>query len=229
MKYTIVLPKRVVLLGEALRPVIDNLDRQMQISVERSGQDFVMLEDAARHASLYAQAMKQLSLRFDDLVSTVISNESASDSEVCRVAGRLEQVLSEFVDGYHDALASTASAESEEGRALILGVYRHTLNEIRTWLRDLVETAADPRASLKRHGVPLKSHVELTLTLRVTTPPEMERLHEIALSASANQAAEAAPHQAEPQQQRVGVLGTISAIAFGVGVTNAIWKSDPFK
>jgi len=66
---------------------------------------------------------------------------------------------------------------------------------------------------------------------RVTTPPEMERLNEITLSAiaSANQAAEAAPHQTEPQQQRVGVLGTIGAIAFGVGVTNAIWKRAPFK
>jgi len=44
-----------------------------------------------------------------------------------------------------------------------------------------------------------------------------------------NQAAEAAPHQAEPQQQRGGVLGTIGALAFGVGVTNVIWKMDPFK
>jgi C4-dicarboxylate-specific signal transduction histidine kinase len=67
-------------------------------------------------------ALSRLNPRLEGLMSEVICKEGVGPLEVGRSAGRLEQVLSELVDGYLDAKTSHADAESVEARALILGL-----------------------------------------------------------------------------------------------------------
>jgi hypothetical protein len=109
-------------------------------------------------------------------VSEVISKEDVGQLEVGRSVGRLEQVISELIDGYLDAKASHAGAESIEARALILGVYRHHIRNICDWLDDLVATISNPAAALRRRGIEPSSDVVLTVPLNMTSPPEMAKL-----------------------------------------------------
>ncbi len=76
--------------------------------------------------------------RLDGLMADVGANEGATALEVGRAAGRLEQVLSEFVYGYLEAKASQPGSDSIEARTLIIGVYRHHIKSICRWLEELV-------------------------------------------------------------------------------------------
>ena len=133
------LPPQVVFLGEALAPVGKGARQVMTRRVSSSGQEFVIPEDISHHMGVIQQALTHLSPRLEGLMTDVIHKEDAGAVDAGRAAGRLEQVISEFVDGYLDAKASHASAEASEARDLILGVYRHLIREICTWLEELVE------------------------------------------------------------------------------------------
>jgi hypothetical protein len=76
--------------------------------VRPSGCEFLLLEDATRHMGVIQAALEHLSPRLDGLMANVVNNENATALEVGREAGRLEQVLSEFVDGFLEVKASHA-------------------------------------------------------------------------------------------------------------------------
>lgn len=225
-----VLP-RVTFLGEALAPVAKNLRQAMSSTAEASGHEFVTLDDLIHHMDVISQAARHLSPRFQDLMDNVINSESAGMAEASRAAGRLEQVLSEFVDGYHEAQASHAGPEATEARELLLGVYRHHVREICDWLDELVWGIANPRAAIKKKRIPFTPDAKLSVILNLTSPPEMAKLDELVkrLQVQIPRVREVEPaHQdvyVQPQQSSgVGILGTIGALVFGFGINRAIWR-----
>jgi hypothetical protein len=158
-------------------------------------------------------------------MSDVIRKEGVEPLEIGRSAGRLEQVISELIDGYHDAKASHAGAESIEARALILGVYRHHIRNICDWLEDLVATISNPAAALRRRGMEPSGDVVLNVPLNMTSPPEMAKLSAL-VSTLQPQPEERVESSIRPQQtrdDRPGVLGTIGALAFGLGLSQAVF------
>ena len=159
-------------------------------------------------------------------MANVIRNENAGLADACRAAGRLEQVLSEFVDGYQEVKASHADPETSEGRALLLGVYRHHIGELCGWLEELVQVIADPVSAANKRGLPLTANVEISVTLNMTSPPEMTKLNHLAQRLKIKRAPvfESAPRYEPPPSRGPGVLGTIGALAFGVGINQAIWR-----
>lgn len=224
------LPSRVTFLGEALEPVAKDLRQAMARKVRSSGHEFVTIDDVSRHMGVISQALTHLSPKFEDLMVNVMRNESAGMAEACRAAGRLEQVLSEFVDGYHEVKASHAGAETTEARNLLLGMYRHHIREICEWLEELVQAIANPVSAMKKRGIPLTANVELSVILTMTSPPEMDKLNDLAqrlqikLAPVIEPAPTPAPRYEPPQSRGPGVLGTIGALAFGVGIHQAIWR-----
>lgn len=221
------LPSRVTFLGEALAPVAKDLRRAMTRRVKSSGHEFVMIDDLLRHAGIIEMALNHLSPRFEDLMGNVMRSERAGLAETARAAGRLEQVLSEFVDGYHEVQASHAGAETSEARALLLGVYRHHIRELCEWLDELVRVIADPVSAAKKRGLPLTTNVEFSVALNMTSPPEMAKLNDLATRlqirpAPVIESAPAARYE-PPQSRGPGVLGTIGALTFGIGITKAVW------
>lgn len=220
------LPSRVTFVGEALEPVAKNLRQAMLRKVKSSGHQFVMIDDLLRHLDVISRALTHLSPRFDDLMANVIRNESAGLTEVRQAVGRLEQVLSQFVDGYHQVKASHADPGTGEGRALLLGVYRHHIRELCGWLEELVQVIADPVSAAKKRGLPLTANVEISVALNMTSPPEMAKLNDLAQRLQIKRAPviESAPRYEPPPSRRPGVLGTVGALAFGVGINQAIWR-----
>ena len=179
----------------------------------------------ARHMGGIEHALSRLNPRLEGLMSEVIRKEGVGPLEVGRSAGRLEQVLSELVDGYLDAKASHADAESVEARALILGVYSHHIRNICDWLDELVATITNPAVALRRRGIEPSGDVILTVPLNMTSPPEMVKLDALVRTLQPRPE-ERVDSTIEPKQTRdhgPGVLGTIGALAFGLGLSEAVF------
>jgi len=222
------LPSRVTFLGEALEPVAKSLRQEIARKVKPSGHEFLIVDDLLLHMDVIHQALIHLSSRLDDLMGNLIQDESAGMAEAYRAAGRLEQVFSEFIDGYHEAKSSHDGPESSEARKLLLGVYRHHIREICKWLDDLVQTIANPASALEKRGITPTADTELTVVLKMTSPPEMAKLDALAkrLHIQVEPLAEAPPtyEPREPPEPRgPGILGTIGGLAFGIGISKAVF------
>lgn len=220
------LPSRVTFLGKALAPVAKNLRRAITRRVKSSGHEFVMIDDLLHHMDVIHQGLTHLSSRLDGLMANVMRNEKAGMVEAQRETGRLEQVLSEFVHGYHEAKASHADPESSEARTLVLGVYHHHIREICEWLEELVQVITNPVSAAKKRGIPLTENVELSVALNMTSPPEMAKLNDLATKLQIRRAPvieyAPAPRYEQPESYAPGVLGTLGALAFGIGITKAV-------
>lgn len=222
---TCVLTPQVLALGEALAPVAKAARQALVRSVRSSGQEFVTLDSLSRHIGGIEHALSRLNPRLEALMAEVIRKEGVGPLEVGRSAGRLEQVLSELVDGYLDAKASQADAESVEARALILGVYRHRIRNICDWLDELVATISNPAVGLRRRGIEPSGDVVLTVPLHMTSPPEMVKLDALVRTLQPRPE-ERVDSTIEPKQTRddgPGVLGTIGALAFGLSLSEAVF------
>jgi hypothetical protein len=158
-------------------------------------------------------------------MGNVIRNEGATMGEAYRAAGRLEQVLSEFVDGYHEVKSSHDGPEPSEARTLLLGVYRHHLREISAWLDELVQAIADPASALERRGLSPTDGAELSVVLHMTAPPQMTKLNELAkcLQFPQNCPIDEFPGDSPPAPPQPGMLGTLGALAFGFGISKAVF------
>lgn len=227
------LPSRVKFLAEALEPVAKNLRKTIACKVKTSGHEFVTVDDVSRHMGVISQALTHLQPRLSELIGSANEDERASMAEAYRAAGRLEQVLSEFVDGYRDVKASHTSTETRRARSLLLGVYRHHIREICEWLEELVQVIANPAAASEKRGIALTNNVSLTVVLNLTTPSEMTELNDLAKRQQAPPEPEMeSVHEAQvgpvsgyqqPANSNPGILGTLGTLAFGMGITKAIF------
>ena len=226
------LPSRVKFLAEALEPVAKNLRKSIGCKVKKSGHAFATLSDLSQHMGVISQALTHLQARLSDLIGRPIEDERESMADAYRAAGRLEQVLSEFVDGYHEVKASHSGPETSEARALLIGVYRHHIRGLCEWLEELILVITDPLAATERRGIPMTGIVNLTVVLNFTTPPEMAKLNDLAKRLQIAPGPELEPlpeartdpalDYRQPANSKPGILGTIGALAFGMGVTKAV-------
>lgn len=218
-----VVPTRVILLGEALASVAKGARGAMARRVRLSGNEFATIPDLSRHLGVIQQAMAHLWPRLEGLMTEVVRKEEAGALDAGRAAGRIEQVLGEFVEGYLDVKASRADPDSSEARALIMGVYRHYIGQICAWMEELVEVIADPESAIRKRGIDPGAHVELSVSLDMSSPPGMVKLDALVKGLLTppdlgNQARSTADQSQPP---RLGLLETIGALAFGFGVTKA--------
>ena len=223
-----VLPPQVLCLVQALPPVIEAVRLEMARKVRSSGLEFEALADGCTHMGVITSALTHLSPRIQGLMSDVIRNEDAGLAEANRAAGRLEQVLSEFVEGYRTVKAAHAiDADSQEARSLFLGVYRHHVRVICDWIDELVRVIKDPLAALNKQSIPAIADAVLTVTLNMSSPPEMTKLDALAKRLKRESEAILEPTPAKPPRRTstrkgLGILGAIGVLAFGLGLTNSV-------
>ena len=113
-----------------------------------------------------------------------------------------------------------------EAQALILGVYRHHIESICTWIDELVTTVLNPEQALDLRGIKPSGDMTLNVSLNMTDPPEMSQIGSLvkSLLAQAEEAAQAAQTFAgKAREAKPGIFSTIGAIAFGLGVSGAIF------
>jgi hypothetical protein len=225
---TCVLPKQALLLGVALTQVSEAARSTLRRRVRHSTSKFDPLEDLSRHMAVIERTLSHLTPRLSGSLNDVIQNEQAGAVEAGRAAGRLEQVLSELVDGYLEATATHADPDDREMRLLLLSVYRHHITEVCDWLDEMALAITDPMSSIQKRGIALADKVELAVSLTMTSPPEMEKLAELVarLRPVREVANDASPPFVRQQAPEPGLLGTLGAMVFGAGVANAVFGRD---
>ena len=215
-------PARITWLGEAFVPVAQNMRLVLSQRAASPGSLFVVFDDLLKHMDVITRALAHLSPQIDYLMGHVVQREGAGKSEVFRAVGRLEQVISEFADGYLEAKATQPTAETGYARNLLLGVYRHHIREICEWLEELAEVIANPVRAMEKRGIAPSGNVVLTVALTMTSPPEMAKLDELA-TAVLTENAPVAERKFDPDAvQQPGFWGTAGALVFGMGIANAV-------
>lgn len=225
-----VLPPRFAIVGEALVPLVNNLRKAMAEDAALAGREFVAPRSIIHHLDVIQRVLERLPLRVNGLVNDIRTTEEPDIAHIYRAAGRLEELLLQWVDGLHDVRASHAPPEMVEVRDLLVGVYRHHLLEVCNWLADLVKVIADPAVAIEKSGMPMGDGSTLTVALTITVPPGMAELLAIANRMQVDSLEEIAStpisiptpgsHNATPVGP--GILGTLGALAFGIGVTKAV-------
>ncbi len=220
-----VLSPRFTIVGEALFPVVNSLREAMAQDVGVCHHEFVMPESLSHHLSVIHRVLERLPLRVEELVNGGSANTDDSDlQQVYRATGRLEEVLSEWVVGFHEVRASHAEPEFGEVRDLLVGVYRHHLLEVCNWLADLIKVIVNPTEATEKAGLPTGEGETLNLSLTISVPPQMGELLSIArrMQATTGSEIESNPPSHHAAQAGPGVFATLGALAFGIGVTEAV-------
>lgn len=219
------LPSQVIALEKALANVARGARKAMARRVRSYEHEYATHEDLSHHMGVIQQALTHLSPTIDGLMTDVIHKESAGPVDAGRSAGRVEQVHSEFVDGYLDAKASHAGPETRAAKSLVSGVFRHHIREMCDWLEDLVEVIANPTSAIQKRGIAAAASVELTVALNLTSPPEMAKLDALAkgLLPPPETHCDLSPRVEQPKTSGPRLLGTIGALAFGIGITQAVF------
>lgn len=181
---------------------------------------FIGLNDVTRHLDSYVCGLKDLDEMLGVINSAVLKNEQASDADVYRTVGRLEQVLQYLIRPYREICTSMPQPEAPELQPLILGLFRHTLTEICDWLQCMVEDIQDPAAAFRRRGLQASASLVLTIELNLTSPPELAQLEQYARSANSSSDLDSEATSASSQTDRVpGLLDHLGALLFGLSIT----------
>lgn len=216
MTDTIVVPHRLQVLAEALRPVWKRLDARLGHASVPAIPVQGMIKVISDHLDYLQVAVRPLESRVEALMSDVVTNEDVSDAEVYRSVGRFEAPLDDLVDHMQEAGSISAYGVDVEARDCLVGIYRHALVEIRDWLKDLVESLEDPVAAARARGIPIEGQVELPFTLTMTSAPELDQLNAwMSRQASTGR-----------QKSGLGFWGTVGAIALGWGIGHALFDDD---
>ncbi len=207
MSDTPTVPRRVTLLGQALRPVCATLAARLDAPPAGTAAAPDMAALLSHHLQAMRGACERLEARVRDLMDDVLANEAASDADVQRSAARFAVVVEDLLDGHRDVRASNARGDDVQARDLLAGAYRHLLVEIRDWLGEVVAALADPLAAARRRGIAPDGPIELEFALRLTPAPQLAAL-----------ASWARRHSA-----RLGLWDTIGLLAVGWWVGNALF------
>lgn len=214
----ITLPPRLVCLSEAMAPVLRKLDNALAEQAVPTVRVESIVDVIRGGLDALGRSMPRLSDQVNGLMTDVAANENASARDVYRAVGRFEGVLDEIISDYQKVSRQSAYGSDEEVCALLAGTFRHSLQEIQEWLRDVVETLEDPMAALQRKELPTTGYVEIPLTLTLTSAPGLAGLQRWGEDHSV--------YTPPAKSQGLGFWGTIGAIAIGCGIGEALFGND---
>jgi len=224
-----VLPHRVTLLGEAMRPLGRRISEQLDLPVAPVVDVYGMNEIVSNHLAALQAIVQRVPDRLAGLMTDVVDNERASDAEVHRAVGRIEASVDDLLTGYLGVCALRAFGTDTEARDLLAGVYRHALVEIRDWIAELVDVLADPLAALVNRGLPTSGTVELPLKLTLTAAPQLAQLSRCLRGQRAAPAfplARPPAAAASPREPCLGFWGTVGTLMLAWGLGNALFGDD---
>lgn len=214
-----VLPRPLVVLGEALRPVSDNVARRME-SVPPSVQPCLDIADfASRHLGMIEDRVARLADAVNHDLGAVTGPDTA-DSSVWRAASRVEVHIEGLLDQYDEVRRVRPENDDLHAHVLLGGIYHDLLEQIQTWLNDVLESVDDPVRALQKRGLPTEGHVEVTIPLTLEPPRQVadlgrwaqERTNEASSTRSCNDGLER-----EVADRGHGNWFTWVLIAFGLG------------
>jgi|GEM_PF-6642894 hypothetical protein len=117
------LPPRMTLLGEAMRPIWEKVQAEIDRRVPQTEVVVGMGAVVLHHFQSLRDNVPRLTDRINSLMDDVVTNEAAGDAEVYRAAGRFEAFLDDLLADYRSVRALNAYDDDVEVRDLLAGVY----------------------------------------------------------------------------------------------------------
>lgn len=176
MSEELTMPHRVTIMGMAMRPVLRKLMEQINQSNTACAPDGNMIDLIIHYLGLIQIHVNHLKVGVDALMSEVVENTRANDTDVQIAVNRFDAALVDMAQDYRSIGGLAVTGEDLAGRDLLAGIYRHTLQEVARWLADLTAAIADPLAALVRLGLPTTGDITLPLTLKMTPAPQTAAL-----------------------------------------------------
>ena len=208
------LPRTLVVLGEALRPLTEELQTRLNTPIPQTRVLSDIFALAEEHLPQFADDCMQLPRVISEGIGQVASEADAPDTVVYRAVGRLEVRVEQILDRYDEVRCLRASAEDYWGWHLLGEIYRDVLGQIQGWLDELVDFLGDPTAFLKKHDIAPHGDVQVNFSLDLSAPPEVDQLATWA-DRRADEVIAGIEAAREPEEQRVGVGGLLMAALFG--------------
>ena len=178
MANNVLLAPHVVLLGEALQPLLRKVEAALSEPVRPIGADENFLDVCRSTLIQFRESVNRLADEANGTLNGVAGAADVPDAEVHRAVGRLEMVLDELLDSYAELREARPHTAHVRGQELLLAALRQTLTEIQDWLLDMVDAFADPVEALKRKGLPTDGSANLQLIFKITTPKELEEFND---------------------------------------------------
>lgn len=167
---------RAKLLAEALRPVGRTIAMRINRRCFPSRHEVRVVAVVAHHLGALQTLIRRWGGCVDDLMRDVLSNPVATAADIDRIANQLAACIDELCSGYARAYALGLSGRDAAVRYQLAGVYRHTLREIQVWIEQLIRTLSNPRAELRRRGLPTSGNIDVQVPLTLTAAPELTDL-----------------------------------------------------
>lgn len=172
----------IVLLGEALRPVLRKVEAELIKTKRPSGRgEMVFVGDyfqitlpafgrsatflgAAQHAFGHLDdALGRLDDEMKRLFGGVANAADVPDARVHDAVARFEAVVDDLLERYAELRQARSRPAHAQGHELLVAAFREILTQIQVWLREVVDATEDPMEVLKRKGLPTSGSVELVL------------------------------------------------------------------
>ncbi len=170
-----IVPKPVMVLGDALRPISRKTEKRMLEVPARTDRQEDILEFVSRHLDRIADDTDALTDELNGDVRNAIGAEG-NDAAIWRAAGRFEMCIERLLDSYDEVRRAKGDARDAPGLLLLGDIYRELLDQARAWLNEILDFVDDPIEALHSRGLATEGDVDLTISLTLEAPPQTDSL-----------------------------------------------------
>lgn len=171
-----IVPRAVVVLGKALRPVAGKVAARIDKAPARRERPDNVGEFLSRHLRQMDDDVEALSEDVNRELGGAVAG-AGDDADVWRAVARLEVRIEGLLDSYDEVRGAEGDPEDAPGLSLLADIYRNLLRQILTWLNEILEFVDRPLAALRSRGLPTEGKVDLAITLTLESPsPQLESL-----------------------------------------------------
>ena len=170
-----IVPKPMMVLGDALRPISREMEKRMlEVPAGREWRGDT-LEFVLRHLKRIKTDLRALTDELNgDLRSAVAAG--GDDAAIWRAAGRFEICIERLLDSYDEVRRVKADARDAPGLLLLGDIYRELLDQAQAWLNEILDFVDDPIEALHSRGLATERDVDLTISLTLEASPQMDSL-----------------------------------------------------
>ena len=207
------LEPHLICLGQALAPLlikINNSLTEQPLTVIPVNTMFNFIPQKLR---VLSRSLNGVSFELKRLNTDVAVKLKPSNDDVYRAVGRLEAVLDVIMNNFREIGSLYTVGPDVEAHLLLTQIYRHSILEIQVFLKDMVDSLANPKETIQRMGLPRSGSVTMEFSLNFSSAPEIARLNcwcQLHTVETLNPT---------PIKQRRGLWGAVGTIVIALGLS----------
>ena len=125
-----IVPKPVMVLGDALRPISRKMEKRMLEVPARTERQEDILEFVSRHLGRIGKDVVALTDELNGDLGNAIA-ASGNNAAIWRAAGRFEMCVERLLDSYDEVRRVQGDARDAPGLLLLADIYRELLDQAR--------------------------------------------------------------------------------------------------